>query len=193
MTTKIYLTILCATLMISGKYLIDGRNFSCISHSKNAVLFTASRPSLAAILKRERSTRANLLICTRRGVRGPFIPTNCRWVSEDGGPFKAKRNGRIFQNVSRTFIPEIICCSIRTLTQISGIIGRMESAPIWFRNSIFGRSFFGEGVGVEDLLLVGNFVFPNSLKHLAIAGRRKGVGHFRKGLIYFEFHDINHM
>ena len=151
MTTKIYLTILCATLMISGKYLIEGRNFSCISHSKNAVLFTASRPSLAAILKRERNTSANLLYLYSPRVRAAwsFIPTNCRWVSEDGGPFQAKRNGRIFQNVNRTFIPEIICCSIRSLTQISGIIGRMESAPIWFHNSIFGRRFFGEGVGVE--------------------------------------------
>ena len=46
-----YLTILWATLIISGKYLIDGRNFSWISHSKKAVLFAASRPSLAAMLE----------------------------------------------------------------------------------------------------------------------------------------------
>ena len=48
---KSYLTILCATLIISGKYLMEGRNFSWISHRKNAVLFAASRPSLTAILE----------------------------------------------------------------------------------------------------------------------------------------------
>ena len=39
--------------MISGKYIIEGRNFSWISQSKNAVFFTASLPSLAAAILKE--------------------------------------------------------------------------------------------------------------------------------------------
>ena len=41
-----------ATWIISGKYRIDGRNFSCISHKKNAVVLDTNFPSLlVAILK----------------------------------------------------------------------------------------------------------------------------------------------
>ena len=46
-----------ATVMISGKYLIVGRNFSCMSHKKNAVRCTTNLPRFeVAIFADEKRT-----------------------------------------------------------------------------------------------------------------------------------------
>jgi hypothetical protein len=53
-------TMRCATLMTLGKYRINGRNRSWISHTRTAVDEATRRPKLAAMMgmvERERDTR----------------------------------------------------------------------------------------------------------------------------------------
>jgi hypothetical protein len=66
------LTMRFATCTISGKYRIVGRNFSCISHKKNAVVLDANLPSFCAAILHER--RLN-----RRGVMH-FEQAQIPWI-----------------------------------------------------------------------------------------------------------------